>query len=299
MASVKDQLFDYVHVERGKPPHVKKVTVVGVGQVGMACAYSIMQQGICRELALVDVVEDKLKGELLDLQHGQRFVKNIDIQASTDYAISANSDVCIVTAGCRQKEGESRRNLVQRNVNIFKAIIPQLVKYSPNTVLMIVSNPGTSEKSADHKFMKNERLARVVFAVPVWSGVNIGGVNLKSLNPAMGSDEDPEKWSGVHEKVVNSAYEVIKKKGYTSWAIGLSVANMTQTLLRNQKNVHAISVLAKGFHGIENEVFLSLPSVLGAEGVICVIKQTLDENEVKKLQNCARTMHEIQETLEF
>lgn len=334
MASVKDQLFDYVHVQRGKPPHVKKVTVVGVGQVGMACAYSIMQQGICRELALVDVVEDKLKGELLDLQHGQRFVKNIDIQASTDYAISANSDVCIVTAGCRQKEGESRRNLVQRNVNIFKAIIPQLVKHSPNTVLMIVSNPvdiltyaawkisglphervigsGTNLDTARFHFLISEKLNIAPnnvhgwiigehgdASVPVWSGVNIGGVNLKSLNPAMGTDEDPEKWSGVHETVVNSAYEVIKKKGYTSWAIGLSVANMTQTLLRNQKNVHAISVLAKGFHGIENEVFLSLPSVLGAEGVICVIKQTLDENEVKKLQNCARTMHEIQETLEF
>lgn len=334
MASIQDQLFEKVHDEKGKAPHVKKVTIVGVGQVGMACAYSIMQQAICREIALVDVVEDKLKGELLDLQHGQRFVKNMDIQASTDYAVSANSDLCIVTAGCRQKEGESRRNLVQRNVNIFKGIIPHLVRYSPNTVLMIVSNPvdiltyvawkisklphervigsGTNLDTARFHFLISEKMNIAAnnvhgwiigehgdLSVPVWSGVNIAGVNLKSLNPAMGTDADPEKWSEVHKTVVNSAYEVIKKKGYTSWAIGLSVANMALTLLRNQKNVHAISVLAKGYHGIEEDVFLSLPSVLGAHGVISVIKQTLDESEIKQLQSCARTMHEIQETLEF
>jgi len=136
-------------------------------------------------------------------------------------------------------------------------------------------------------------------SVPVWSGVNIAGVKLSDLNPDLGSESDPEKWEDVHKKVVNSAYEMIKLKGYTSWAIGLSVANMTQTILRNQKNVHAISTLAKGFHGIEEDVFLSLPCVLGAHGVMYVIRQTLDENEVKKLQSCARTMNEIQQSLEF
>jgi len=335
MATMQAQLLEKIYDEvDGATANIKKVTIVGVGQVGMACAYSIMQQGICREIALVDMLEDKLKGEMLDLQHCQRFVKNVDIKASSDYAVSANSNLCIVTAGSRQKEGESRRNLVQRNVHIFKAIIPQLVKYSPNTILMIVSNPvdiltfvawkisglphervigsGTNLDTARFHFLISEKLNIAPTnvhgwiigehgdaSVPVWSGVNIAGVKLSDLNPDLGSESDPEKWEDVHKKVVNSAYEMIKLKGYTSWAIGLSVANMTQTILRNQKNVHAISTLAKGFHGIEEDVFLSLPCVLGAHGVMYVIRQTLDENEVKKLQSCARTMNEIQQSLEF
>lgn len=332
MATVQDKLMQKVG-EEGSRTHTK-VTIVGVGQVGMACAYSIMQQGICREIALIDMIEDKLKGEMLDLQHCQRFVKNVSIVASTDYSVSKNSNLCIVTAGSRQKEGESRRDLVQRNVNIFKGIIPQLVKHSPNTILMIVSNPvdiltyvawkisglphervigsGTNLDTARFHFLISEKLNIAPnnvhgwiigehgdASVPVWSGVNIAGVNLKDLNPEIGSENDPEKWGEVYKKVVNSAYEMIKLKGYTSWAIGMSVATMTQALIRNQKNVHALSTLAKGFHGIEEEVFLSLPCVLGSHGIICVIKQTLDESEAKQLQECAHTMHEIQESLQF
>lgn len=333
MATVQEKLLERVFEEEGSLT-VRKVTIVGVGQVGMACAYSIMQQGICREIALVDMLKDKLQGELLDMQHCQRFVKHVDIQASTDYAVTANSNLCIVTAGSRQKEGESRRDLVQRNVNIFKGIIPQLVKYSPNTILMIVSNPvdiltyvawkisglprervigsGTNLDTARFHFLISEKLNVAPTnvhgwiigehgdaSVAVWSGVNIAGVNLKDLNPGMGGKDDPEKWEDIHKKVINSAYEMIKLKGYTSWAIGLSVAQMTQTIIRNQKNVHAISTLVKGFHGIDEDVFLSLPCVLGSKGVMYVIKQTLDENEVKQLQSCARTMHEIQKTLVF
>lgn len=333
MATVQEKLLERVFEEEGTVT-VRKVTIVGVGQVGMACAYSIMQQGICREIALVDMLKDKLQGELLDMQHCQRFVKHVDIQASTDYAVTANSNLCIVTAGSRQKEGESRRDLVQRNVNIFKGIIPQLVKYSPNTILMIVSNPvdiltyvawkisglprervigsGTNLDTARFHFLISEKLNVAPTnvhgwiigehgdaSVAVWSGVNIAGVNLKDLNPGMGGKDDPEKWEDIHKKVINSAYEMIKLKGYTSWAIGLSVAQMTQTIIRNQKNVHAISTLVKGFHGIDEDVFLSLPCVLGSKGVMYVIKQTLDENEVKQLQSCARTMHEIQKTLVF
>merc|ERR1719369_292375 len=141
-----------------------KVSVVGVGQVGMACAFSLLTQNICSELALTDIMEDKLKGELMDLQHGLTFLKNVKISASTDSgSVTAGSKVIIVTAGARQNEGESRLSLVQRNVNIYKNIIPPLVKNSPDCILLIVSNP-----------------------VPVWSGVNVAGVRMRDLNPDVG-----------------------------------------------------------------------------------------------------------------
>lgn len=142
--------------------------------------FRILSQNISSDLALVDMVEDKLKGEMLDLQHGSSFLRNAKINASTDYSITANSSVCIVTAGARQKEGETRLDLVQRNTDIFKKIIPELVKYSPNTILLIVSNPvdiltyvawklsglpknqvigsGTNLDSARFRFLLSEKL---------------------------------------------------------------------------------------------------------------------------------------------
>uniref|UniRef100_A0A2P2HWI8 L-lactate dehydrogenase n=1 Tax=Hirondellea gigas TaxID=1518452 RepID=A0A2P2HWI8_9CRUS len=311
-----------------------KVTVVGVGQVGMACAFSMLTQSICSELALVDMAADKLRGEMLDLQHGVIFLKNIKIDASTDYAVSAGSRVCIITAGARQKEGESRLSLVQRNTDIFKGIIPQLIKHSPDTILIIVSNPvdiltyvaqkvsglpknrvigsGCNLDSARFRFHLSQRLNIAPnsahgwiigehgdSSVPVWSGVNVAGVRLRDLNPLIGAKDDPDKFDQLHKEVVNSAYEIIKLKGYTSWAIGLSVASLTSSIMKNQRRCYSVSVNVQGHHGITEDVFLSLPSVLGENGVTHIIKQTLTDAEVHQLQASAKTLWEVQQGLKF
>ncbi|MGH0178419.1 UNVERIFIED_CONTAM: hypothetical protein FKN15_077347 [Acipenser sinensis] len=130
MATVQEKLITPIAGGASEGPR-NKVTVVGVGQVGMACAISILLRELPDELALVDVVEDRLKGEMMDLQHGSLFLKTPKILADKDYTVTAGSRIVIVTAGVRQQEGESRLNLVQRNVNIFKHIIPQIVKHSP------------------------------------------------------------------------------------------------------------------------------------------------------------------------
>ncbi|XP_010003081.1 PREDICTED: L-lactate dehydrogenase B chain-like [Chaetura pelagica] len=140
MATLKDKLMSIVAPGPTVPNN--KITIVGVGQVGMACAISVLGKGLCDELALVDVLEDKLKGEMMDLQHGSLFLHAHKIVADKDYAVTANSKIVVVTAGVRQQEGETRLNLVQRNVNVFKFIIPQVMKYSPNCTILVVSNPG-------------------------------------------------------------------------------------------------------------------------------------------------------------
>nr|XP_019955392.1 PREDICTED: L-lactate dehydrogenase B chain-like [Paralichthys olivaceus] len=149
MSSVLQKLISPMASSPAEPPR-NKVTVVGVGQVGMACAVSILLRDLCDELALVDVMEDRLKGEMMDLQHGSLFLKTSKIVADKDYAVTANSRLVVVTAGVRQQEGESRLNLVQRNVNVFKSIIPQIVKYSPNCTLIVVSNPETTQILLQH-----------------------------------------------------------------------------------------------------------------------------------------------------
>uniref|UniRef100_A0A8C0PXH3 L-lactate dehydrogenase B chain n=2 Tax=Canis lupus TaxID=9612 RepID=A0A8C0PXH3_CANLF len=142
MATLKEKLIAPVAEEAAIPNN--KITVVGVGQVGMACAISILGKSVADELALVDVLEDKLKGEMMDLQHGSLFLQTPKIVADKDYSVTANSKIVVVTAGVRQQEGESCLNLVQRNVNVFKFIIPQIVKYSPDCIIIVVSNPDSS-----------------------------------------------------------------------------------------------------------------------------------------------------------
>ncbi|KAG6800421.1 L-lactate dehydrogenase isoform X1 [Apis mellifera caucasica] len=332
MASLRSKLLNTVMDP--VPTSTHKVTVVGVGNVGMACTISLLAKNISSDLALVDMMEDKLKGEMLDLQHGSSFLRNAKINASTDYSITANSSVCIVTAGARQKEGETRLDLVQRNTDIFKKIIPELVKYSPNTILLIVSNPvdiltyvawklsglpknqvigsGTNLDSARFRFLLSEKLKVAPTSchgwmigehgdscVPVWSGVNIAGVRLRDLDETVGTEDDKENWNEIYKKVIGSAYEVIKLKGYTSWAIGLSAAQIVSSILRNSQQVHAVATLVTGIHGIKDDVFLSLPCSLGENGVNTIIQQSLTEEETHLLQKSAQTIYEVQKDLKL
>ncbi|KAG5333749.1 LDH dehydrogenase, partial [Acromyrmex heyeri] len=315
MAMLKDQLLTTVteSVLSGR----NKITVVGVGQVGMACAFSILTNHVSSEVILIDVMVDKLKGEMLDLQHGSAFMKNAKISASTDYAVSANSSLCIVTAGARQREGETRLNLVQRNTDIFKGIIPQLVKYSPNTILLIVSNPvdiltyvawklsglpknrvigsGTNLDSARFRFLLSQKLNVAPTSchgwiigehgdtsVPVWSGVNVAGVRLRDLNKYVGTDKDEEHWNELHKQVIQSAYEVIKLKGYTSWAIGLSVSQLASAILRNSNQVHAVSTLVtKQIRNIIKADYLNSSSPCLREELLCKMSDPVRDSAHK------------------
>lgn len=332
MSSIQSALFNEIAAPDQSSSN--KVTVCGVGAVGMACAFSILTQNISSEVALVDVAENKLHGELLDLQHGSAFMKNATIKASTDFAVTAGSKICIITAGARQREGESRLDLVQRNTDIFKGIVPNLVKHSPDTILLIVSNPcdiltyvawklsglpknrvigsGTNLDSSRFRFLLSQKLGVAPTSchgwiigehgdtsVPVWSGVNVAGVRLREVNPKIGETDDPEGWSKLHDQVVQSAYEIIRLKGYTSWAIGLSVANLCQAILRNTKSCHAVSTLVTGEHGVQQEVFLSLPCILGSNGVTHIVRQFLQPDETEKLRKSAATMDKVQHGITF
>lgn len=312
----------------------KKVTIVGAGAVGLACAYSILNQGLTSELALIDVVEDKLKGECMDLQHGSAFSRRCIVRASSDYSVSANSTLVIITAGARQREGESRLDLVGRNLAIFKGIVPLIVKYSPEAVLCVVSNPvdimtyvtwrlsglpvgrvfgsGTALDSSRFRTLIADKLGvdtRSVHgmilgehgdsSVAWWSALNVGGVPLRSLNPKLGLHDDPEDWESVHKDVINAAYEIIKSKGYTNWAIGMTCASLAEAVLRNEHRVLALSVPIKGRFGIEDDVYLSIPAVLGSEGVTEILNVKLDDGEIEKLRKSAHAIATVQNALDF
>ncbi|XP_036282649.1 L-lactate dehydrogenase C chain isoform X1 [Pipistrellus kuhlii] len=332
MSTVKEQLIKNLVVE--DKTSNQKITVVGVGAVGMACAVCILLKDMADELALVDIAEDKLKGEMMDLQHGSLFFATSKIVGGKDDRVSANSKLIIVTAGVRQKEGESRLSLVQRNVDIMKSVIPSLVKYSPDCKILIVSNPvdiltyvvwklsglpatriigsGCNLDSARFRYLIGDKLGvhptschgwiigeHGDSSVPLWSGVNVAGVPLKTLNPNLGTDSDKDKWKNIHKQVVESAYEIIKLKGYTSWAIGLSVTNLVESILKNLRRVHPVSTMVKGLYGIKEEVFLSVPCILGQSGISDIVKINLTSEEEELLKKSADTLWNIQKDLSF
>ncbi|KAM9658320.1 L-lactate dehydrogenase A-like 6B [Trichechus inunguis] len=315
-----------------KAVHHNKVSIIGTGSVGMACAISIILKGLSDELALVDVNESKLKGETMDLQHGSPFVKMPSIVSSKDYGITANSNLVIITAGARQEKGETRLNLVQRNVSVFKLMISNITQYSPRCKLIVVSNPvdiltyvawklsgfpknrvigsGCNLDTARFRFLIGQRLGihseschgwilgeHGDSSVPVWSGVNVAGVSLKNLNSDLGTDKDHEQWNNVHKEVIASAYEIIKRKGFTSWAIGLSVADLTESILKNLRRVHPVSTIIKDLYGIKEEVFLSVPCILGENGITDIINVNLTPEEEACLKKSAQTLWEIQKEL--
>ncbi|KAB1283172.1 L-lactate dehydrogenase B chain [Camelus dromedarius] len=134
-------------------------------------------------------------------------------------------------------------------------------------------------------------------SVAVWSGVNVAGVSLQELNPEMRTDNDSENWKEVPKLVVESAYEVVKLKGYINWATGLSVADLIESMLKNLSRIHPVSMMVKGMYGIENEVFLSLPCVLNAQGLTSAIKQKLKDEEIAQLKKSTDTLWDIQKDL--
>ncbi|MED6133725.1 hypothetical protein PIB30_030698 [Stylosanthes scabra] len=309
-----------------------KISVIGAGNVGMAIAQTILTQDLTDELVLVDNKADKLRGEMLDLQHAAAFLPRTKIHASVDYAVTAGSDLCIVTAGARQNPGESRLNLLQRNLALFKSIVPPLARYSPQTVLLIVSNPvdvltylawklsgfpsnrvigsGTNLDSSRFRFLIADHLdvnaqdvqAYIVgehgdSSVALWSSISIGGVPVLSFLEKQQIAYEKETLEIIHKAVIHSAYEVISLKGYTSWAIGYSVASLARSILRDQRKIHPVSVLAKGFYGIGDEVFLSLPAQLGRGGVLGVTNVHLNEEESQRLRDSAKTILEVQNQL--
>ena len=310
----------------------RKGVIIGAGQVGMACAYSLLIQNTLDEMVIVDVNTEKLIGEVMDLNHGLPFVEPTLIHSGT-LADGEDADIVIITAGAKQKTGETRLDLVQRNLEIFKGLIPQIVKYCAKAILLIVTNPvdimtyvtlklsglqpssvigsGTVLDTARFRYLLAQKFqidSRSLHAyiigehgdseVPVWSKVNISGMRLFEDNSNGSGLEDADQIKPIFAQVKNAAYEVIQRKGATSYAIGLGVTQIVQAILRNQNRVMTVSSLINGFEGIE-DVCLSLPAVVNRQGVSRVLNLTLTPTEKAQLHNSAKVLRQTIEKLEF
>mmetsp|Transcript_15638 Transcript_15638/g.21402 ORF Transcript_15638/g.21402 Transcript_15638/m.21402 type:complete len:428 (-) Transcript_15638:229-1512(-) len=306
----------------------KKVSIVGCGQVGLAAAFAILNQGTTNTLAITDINADRVDGEVKDLRQGSAFYggSRARIVGSTDYAVTADSDLAIVTAGAAQKPGESRLSLLGRNIDIMKSVIPQILEHSPDASICIVANPcdimtAIAAKVAGPDIpagrifgsgtvLDSSRLQTVFGAtfdidardargyvigehgdssVPVFSSLKIGGVGILQN----GNSPEPAHLA-MHHEVVDSAGDIIKKKGYTNWAVGMACSKISQVVLHDERRMLTVSTCVRGFHGIEEDVFLSMPCVVGAGGINRVVNLPLTDWEIEKLQLSATKLWEVQ-----
>lgn len=312
--------------------HSRKVGLVGTGLVGSSFAYALMQQGIAEELVLVDANAEKAVGEMMDLNHGLSFTKPMKISAGT-YCDLTGSQVVVVTAGTAQKPGETRLDLLARNAAIFRSIISEVVKNNPDGIILIATNPvdiltyvslrqsnippsrvigsGTILDTSRFRFLLGQYYevdARSVHAyivgehgdseIPLWSMANIGGVRLQEFAPLKNKQYNQKEMNDLFISVRDAAYEIIKRKNATYYAIGLGLLSIVESILGNYRSVLSVSTLMTGQYGV-SDICLSLPCVVGSNGVeeVLMLSMSADEEagfrgSALKLKNILQTLHD-------
>lgn len=311
---------------------LSKVAIVGAGSVGSSFAYALMIRGIASEIVLVDIDKKRAEGEALDLNHGLSFVRPVKIWAG-DYSDCEAADIVVISAGTAQKPGQSRLALTHANFEIMKQIVPQVTRYNSECIFLIATNPvdvityavlklsgfparkvigsGTILDTSRFRYVLAEHLKidpRNVHAyiigehgdseVPVWSLANVAGTRLREYCPLCGEKYDMEFLNSIFQKVKNAAYEIIELKGRTSYAIGLGLTRIVESILRNENAILTVSSLIQGYYGI-SDVCLSVPSIIDREGIAGILRLPLEESEVKALRKSAEILDMAINSLEF
>ena len=304
-----------------------KISIIGAGFVGSATTFALMQSGIASSIVMVDLNKEKAQGEIMDLAHGAAFIKSVDLIAG-DYKDTHDSDIVIITAGVGQKQGETRLDLIKKNVEVFKSMIPQIVRYSPNAILLVVSNPvdiltyityklsgfpskrvigsGTVLDSSRLKYEISREFdldARDVHAYiigehgdsefAVWSSAFIGATSLHDYCEINHINEDELK-EKLTKKVRDAAYDIISKKGYTNYAIALAVNRIVEAILRDEKSIMTIST----YNSID-DVYYSAPNIVGKDGQVIRICPKLSDDEMSQLENCKKILKEVIDSIDL
>jgi len=312
--------------------NVRKCAMIGCGFVGASAAFSLVESGLFSELVLIDANHDKAEGEAMDLNHGMPFVRPMDIYAG-GYDDLSDCGLIIITAGANQKPNETRMDLVNKNVGIFKSIIPEIKKRQCEGILLIVSNPvdiltyvalklsglpasrvigsGTVLDTARLKFLLGQHLdvdSRSVHAfiigehgdseLAVWSSANVSGIELDHFCELCGHFNHMESMRRLYEGVRDSAYEIIRKKGATYYGIAMAVRRIAECIVRNEHSILPVSSLIEGHYGLSG-VCMGVPTIVGSAGVEKVLDIPLSEEEQKQLLDSADALKKVLHTIEL
>ncbi|HEX5748649.1 MAG TPA: L-lactate dehydrogenase [Archangium sp.] len=312
---------------------MNKIAIIGAGAVGATIAYATMIRGVAKQLALYDINRAKVDAEVLDLNHGLQFVPMATLVGSDDIGVCAGADVVVITAGAKQKQGQTRMELAGANVEMCRSLVPRLLKVAPDALLLVVTNPvdvltyvvqklsglpsrrvfgsGTVLDSSRFRFLIARHLNVAVQNVhafiagehgdselPLWSSATVGAVPLKQWSAPGHSRLTDEDRTRIFDDVRNAAYQIIRGKGATNYAIGLATAQILEAVLYDENRVLPVSSRLDGYLGI-GDVCMSVPSIVNRSGVETVLEVPLDDTEREGLRRSADTIRQAIRTLGF
>ncbi len=302
-----------------------KVVLIGAGDVGIAYAFALVNQGTVDHLAIIDIDEKKLAGNVMDLNHGVVWAPSRTRVTKGTYEDCADASMVVICAGAAQKPGETRLQLVDKNVNIMNSIVGDVMKNGFDGIFLVASNPvdlltyavwkasglphervigsGTILDSARYRYMLSEMDDIAPTSVhayiigehgdselPVVSSANIGGVSLSHR-----SEKDPgynERIEKIFEETRDAAYTIIDAKGSTSYGIGMGLARITRAVIQNQAVVLPVSAYLQGEYGVE-DVYIGTPAVIDRSGINKVVELALDEHEKERFRASYETLNKI------
>ena len=310
-----------------------KIGIVGCGMVGSTSAYALVMSGVGREIVLVDLNRARAEAEANDIFHAVPFAHPLTVRAG-DYADLDGARVVVIAGGVAQKPGETRLQLLQRNADVFRQIVPAVLRHAPGAVLLVVSNPvdimthlathfaaefgvpstrvigsGTTLDTARFRILLGKHFdvdSRHVHAyvlgehgdseVLAWSQSTIAGLNLEEFAKVHGTPLSDADRAQIDEQVRRAAYYIIAGKGATYYGIGSAVARIVDTLLRDQRSILTICSQIHGVPDFEG-LTMALPHLVGGQGVLATIPLPLDDAELKSLHRSAAILREAIESL--
>jgi L-lactate dehydrogenase len=302
----------------------RKVVIIGAGAVGATYCYALAQSGLADEIVLTDKNEDLMKGQVLDLVHGQPFFPTVAIRTGS-IADCSDAQLVVITAGAAQKPGETRLQLIKKNAEITGNIAEAVAKSGCKGIMLIVSNPvdiltyvalkrsgwdkgrvlgsGTVLDSSRFRHLLSKHCDVDVHNVhayilgehgdsefAAWSMTNIAGINIDEYCPVCGKcSEWKIKRKEIEQQVRDSAYHIINYKGSTQFAVGLALVRITGAILRSQNSILSVSTLVESDFGI-TDVCLSVPCVVADSGVKRIIESPLSAEELKSMSHSAEIL---------
>ena len=311
---------------------MSKITVIGAGSVGATIANDLMIQGIASEIVLIDVNKQKAFGEAMDIYQGAPFCSPTIVR-SGDYDAASGSDIVIITSGLPRKAGQSRLELAQANVNIIKDIAPQITAAAPDAIYIIVSNPVDVLTYAAIKMsglpeghvigsgtvLDTGRLQQMLGAhvevdprdvqayvmgehgdseFVAWSSAQVAGVPLNTFCELHGHLEHEAAEKRIAEDVKNSAYTIIEKKHATYYGVAMAVKRICTAVMRDEQTVLPVSSLMVGEYGL-SDLAISMPTVVGRDGVVCRVPVPLNDDEQHELTASAKALKDIIDSVDF
>ena len=316
---------------------MSKVTIIGAGSVGSTIAYTMVVNGIASEIVMIDVNEEKALGEAMDIRQGTPFCSPVSIYAGS-YRDAVGSDIVIITSGVARKPGQTRIDLAQTNVGIIKSIAPNITKYAPNAVYILVANPvdiltyvftkisglperqvigsGTILDTARLRARLSEYLRisqKNVHAYVMgehgdtsfipWSMASVSSIPLDDYRKSIMGNEDIGlapvfDREEIEHYMRTSGGKVIRRKGATFYAVSVSVCRLCSLLLSAYESISTVSSMLHGEYGID-DVCLSIPALIGPKGITGKVPVKLTEEEVEKLRHSADVLKDVIKQIEL